>query len=105
MSEYVGDIPEKYRLLVGTTQKISGGVFSGKKDLPSTEYEVLAIRMGTGIVINTKELHETGKSSYEHPTYELLLKSGTMKAARWSRPFPIPEINMAGTEHSMFSND
>lgn len=88
------NIPKKYLKLVGEKRTFSGGLFSGKKAIIPTEYHVLDIRSGTATVINVKEFTETGKSSYAHPTYELLLKNDKMKRSQWSRPFPIREINI-----------
>lgn len=79
--------------MVGTEQTFQGGLFSGKKAIKPTKYNVLDIRVGTALVVNVKELRETGKSSYEHPTFELLLKNDKMSRSRWSRPFAIREIN------------
>jgi hypothetical protein len=87
-------IPKKYRDLVGTKQKFLGGVFSSAKELKPTEFNVLDIRWGTSTVVNIKELCETGESSYEHPSFQLLLKRNGMKKAQWSRPFPIREIDL-----------
>lgn len=87
-------IPKRYMDLVGTKQMLSGGVFSGKRALPSLEYDVLNIRWGMATIINVKELQETGRSSYEYPTYELLIKNSGMKKSRWTRPFPVREINL-----------
>lgn len=86
-------IPEKYTALVGTKQIFSGGLFNGKVDLPEAEYDVLSIRWSTAQIINWEEMRTTGKSSYKHPAFELLLKGNGMKKSRWSRPFAIREIN------------
>lgn len=90
------EIPKKHRDLVGTKQTFSGGLFSGNKEMPPTEFQVLDIRFGTARIINVKELRSTGKSSINHPTFELLLKNDKMKKSQWSRPFPIREINLKG---------
>ena len=87
-------IPSKYTAFVGKRKIISEYVFSSTKCLPPTEYMVLDIRWGEATVINLVEKKAKGESSYEHPTYQLLLKSDAMKASRWSRPFPIREINL-----------
>ena len=41
-----------------------------------------------------REIEETGESSYEHPTIQYLLKNDNMKKSRWSRAFPVREINL-----------
>ena len=87
-------IPKKYRDLVGTKQKFLGGLFSSAKELKPTQFDVLDIRWGTATVVNVDELRKTGESSYEHPSFELLLKRKGMKRAQWSRPFPIREIDL-----------
>ncbi len=89
------NIPKKYTKLVGTEQTFEGGLFSGKKYIKPEKYQVLDIRAGSALIVNVKELRETGKSSYEHPTFELLLKNKKMAKSRWSRPFPIREIDLA----------
>lgn len=87
-------IPKDYTELVGTKQLFSGGLFSYKKDLPEKEYDVLDVRWGSAHVVNVKEMRETGKSSYKHPTVEFLLKSDDMKKSQWSRGFAVIEINI-----------
>lgn len=85
--------------MVGQTLKMAGGLFSGRQDLPEQEYKVLDIRWGMSRLMNFKEMRETGKSSYEHPTFELLIKNDSMKRSRWTRGFPIREINLADQEN------
>jgi len=87
-------IPKKYRDLVGTKHRFSGGIFSSSKEIQQTEFDVLDIRWGTSTVVNIDELCKTGESGYEHPSFELLLKRKGMKRAQWSRPFPIYEIDL-----------
>lgn len=87
-------LPKKYQKLVGTKQTASGNLFSYKKSLEPIEYEVLDIRFGRATVMSVSEIREKGESSYEYPTFELLLKNSSMRAARWSRGFPIREINL-----------
>jgi hypothetical protein len=88
------EIPKAYTDLVGTIQVFSGGLFSGKKGLPEAEYEVHDVRWGSAQVINFKELSETGKSSYCHPTVEFLLSNPRMKRKQWTRGFAVREINL-----------
>ncbi len=87
------EIPKKYIDLVGTKQTFQGGIFSSNKSMKPTEFNVLDIRWGTATVINVRELREKGESSYEHPTFDLLLKREGMKKAQWCRSFPIREID------------
>mgnify|MGYP000507128078 CR=1 FL=1 len=96
-------IPEQYTKMVGTKIKASGGLFSSPTRLPEHEYDVLNIRRGTARIVNTDEIRKTGKSSVEHPTYELLLKRPGMKRAQWTKPFPIREVNLANTEYATFT--
>ena len=93
-------IPKVYADLVGTAVTLSGGVFSGNKIIQETAFDCLDIRWGSGTVINFKELKETGESSYEHPTYEILVKNHTMKRSRWTKGFAIREINLKEGEVS-----
>jgi hypothetical protein len=87
-------VPEKYKNLVGTKRLMRGGLFSLSKSLPLKEYNVLDIRFGSATIMSVKEIEEHGESSYEHPTFELLVKSDDMKKSRWTRGFPIREINL-----------
>lgn len=87
-------IPQTCLDLVGTTQKFSGGLFSGNKSLPESDYKVHDVRWGTALVINFKEMQETCKSSYRHPTVEYLLSNPNMKRKQWTRGFAVREINL-----------
>lgn len=91
-------IPQKYRDLVGTKQKFHGGLFSESKEIKPTEFDVLNIRWGTSTFLDVEELRKTGNSSYENPSFNLLLKRKGMKRAQWSRPFPIREIDLKKLE-------
>lgn len=88
-------IPQRYRDLVGTKQFLRGGIFSGKRDEPVGEYDVLDIRWGSAQTVSLKELQKEGhsKTTY-HPTFELLIKREGMKKARWTRGFSIKEISI-----------
>lgn len=99
------EIPEKYKKIVGTKQFFSGGLFSANKSLPEMEYDVLDIRMGSAQVINYKEMLETGKSSYCHPTVEYLLFNAGMRRKQWSRGFAVREINLNQYEVSEGDNE
>jgi hypothetical protein len=87
-------LPKKYRDLVGTKQFMSGGLFSHKRSEPEKEYDVLDIRWGSATIMSITELREGKQPSYEYPTFELLVKREGMAKSRWTRPFPIREINL-----------
>lgn len=87
-------IPKKYTDLVGTQQPMRGGLFSYKREEPEATYDVLDIKAGHATVVNIQELQEKGESSYEHPTFHLLVKRDGMKRARWTKAFAIREINL-----------
>lgn len=76
------EIPKQYTDLVGTKQKFSGYLFSKNDDLDEQDFDVKAIRWGTASVVNVNEIFEKGESSYEHPTFELLLKNDSIKRAK-----------------------
>jgi hypothetical protein len=88
------ELPKKYLDMVGTKQKLGGGLFSYKKALPPQEYDVLNIRWGSATIINRKEFIEKGETSYEYPTCELLIKNSSMKKSMWTRGFAIKEIDL-----------
>lgn len=88
------EIPKQYQDLVGQKKILSGGLFSYKRSEPEQEYDILDIRFGSATIMSMKELEEMGESSYEHPTFELLVKREGMRQARWTRSFPIREINL-----------
>ena len=85
-------IPKKYTDLIGTKQSFGGGLFSGKKELPYQEYNVLDCRWGTGTIIDLK----TMKS--KHPTIQFLIKKEGMRASRWTRSFAVREILLEDEE-------
>ncbi len=87
-------IPQKYKDLVGTKQIFSGGLFTPKRSEPEAEYDVLDIRWGSAKIMNVREMKEKGRSSYEYPTVEYLIKNNKMKRSRWTRGFAVPEINL-----------
>lgn len=93
-TNYKDGLPKSCMAFVGTTQTLSGGIFSSKKDLKPTDFNILDVRWGTATVVDMKSLLAKGESDYEHPTFELLLKNENMARAQWSRPFPIREINL-----------
>lgn len=84
-------MPKHYQDLVGTRQTFSGGLFSSKKSIPDTEFDVLDWRWGSAKIVNLKTLEE------KHPTVEFLVKNETMRASRWTRPFPVREIQLEST--------
>lgn len=81
------EIPKKYCELVGTTKEFRGGLFSNKAIEP-TKFEVQGIRWSDKFIMNMKNL----KAKY--PCFELLLINDSMNRAKWSKPFPIREINL-----------
>lgn len=82
------EIPKKYKDLVGTKKFFHGGIFSSKMAMEQTEFDVLDIRCGDAVIVDLKN------TKYKHPTFELLIRRKGMRAARWTRPFPIREINI-----------
>lgn len=88
-------IPQKYLDMVGTECELGGGLFTRNRVEPDAKYQVLDIRWGTGRIIDFAEMKATGKSSYEHPTFQLLVKNDSMKRSRWTNSFPIRDINLA----------
>ncbi|MHB1278273.1 MAG: hypothetical protein ACYC1Q_07735 [Bacteroidia bacterium] len=94
-SDPLAGIPQHYRDLVGKKQFLRGGIFSGKREEPVGEYDVLDIRWGSAHTINMKEFEKQGpKKTTCHPTFELLIKREGMKKARWTRGFSIKEISI-----------
>ncbi|MEM7487257.1 MAG: hypothetical protein AAF348_18770 [Bacteroidota bacterium] len=81
-------MPQHYIDIVGKKAKLSGGLFTPKRAEPSLEYDVLDWRWGSGKIINTKTLEML------HPTVEFLIKREGMKRSRWTRGFPVREINL-----------
>ena len=79
---------KKYSEMVGKSFFFSGGLFSNKRDEPEEEYEVLDYRWGSAKVMDMETMKE------KHPTVEFLIKKEGMKRSRWTRPFPVPEINL-----------
>lgn len=82
------DIPQKYKDLVGTKQVFSGCLFSQANDMPKHEYDVLKIRLGSGVIMDMEAFKPI------HPTFDLLLKREGMKQAQWAKGFPICEIEL-----------
>lgn len=80
-------IPKKYQALVGTKQKFKGGIF-GRKPIEPTVFDVLDIRPSSTYIVNLKTMKA------KHPAFELLIKNKSMRASRWTRPFPIREIKL-----------
>lgn len=80
-------IPQKYLDLVGNEYEFKGGLF-GRKSIPPTKFNVMGIRPSLSYIVNIKTMKA------KHPAFELLLKNDSMRASRWSRPFPIREIKL-----------
>lgn len=89
-------IPKKYLAFVGQQLTLGGGLFSGQRREPPLKYEILDIRAGQATVVYTRKDKTAGTLEIlrEHPTYELLVKRRGMARARWTRPFPIKEIDL-----------
>lgn len=81
------ELPIKYKEMIGTKQLFSGNVFSSSQIIKEEEYEVLDVRMGRSFITNIAR-------EYKHPTFELLIKKTGMMRARWTKCFPIKEINL-----------
>lgn len=79
-------IPKKYQRFVGTKKRFSGAIFSYKNPITEKEFDVLNIRYSEATIVNFK-------TKAKHPAFELLLKNESMSKARWTKPFPIREIN------------
>lgn len=92
------EMPQSFKDMVGTTQTFSGGLFSPSKDLPEKEYTVYGLRWGSAIVVSVQEIREKGASSYEHPTIEMLVGNKDMPRKRWTRGFPVREIDFKKME-------
>lgn len=86
------EAPEEFKKLIGTKQKLGGGLFSGKKELPFEEYDVLDWRFGTG------QIWDTAKMIPLHPTVQLLVKKEGMRASRWTQGFPCRSIKLEKEE-------
>lgn len=82
------EMPQVYLDLVGTKQKLGGGLFSHKKDVDFQEYDVLDWRWGSGKIIDRKTL------KFLHPTVEFLIKRKEMKRSRWTKGFAVSEIKL-----------
>lgn len=82
------EIPKHHIDFVGTKKSFGGGLFSGKKELEFEEYDVLDWRWGSAQIWDTKNMIPM------HPTIEYLLKKDGMRASRWTRPFPVREIQL-----------
>lgn len=83
------EIPQKYKDLVGTSQKFVGPVLSYKNNIEEpTIFYIKDIRWGTAKVMDMDTM------KMKHPTFQLLLIRNGMKRAQWSKPMPIPEIEL-----------
>lgn len=82
------EMPKKYQDFVGTKKSMGGGLFSNNKDLPFETYDVLNWRWGSAKIVNLKTRRPV------HPTVEFLVKKEGMRASRWTRPFPVSEIQL-----------
>jgi hypothetical protein len=82
------EMPEIHKEIVGTKQQMGGGLFSAKKGLDYEDYNVLAWRWGSAKIVDMKTM------KMMHPTIEYLVKKEGMKRSMWTRPFPVPEIQL-----------
>jgi hypothetical protein len=81
-------LPEKYKKMIGTKRVMGAHLFSSRKYLKPLSYDVLDWRWGSGKIMNIKTM------KIQHPTVEFLIKSKEMKAARWTKGFPVREIEL-----------
>lgn len=79
------EIPKKYRDLVGTRKILQGGVFSRRKSIEPTDFDIVGIRMSSQKIMNLKT-----RKTYR--AFELLVKNDSMQRARWTNPFPIKDV-------------
>lgn len=86
------DTPEIAKKIVGTRQIFSGSVFSRKKRISPTEFDVIDWRYGSSFIMNLKTMER------KHPVVEFLLKNENMKKSQWSKPFPVLEYVSDGKE-------
>jgi hypothetical protein len=98
MAELQTEMPQHYIDLVGKKRTFSGGLFSHKRAEPEKEYDILDWRWGSAKIVNYNEIKKTGQSSYMYPTVEYLIKSPDIKRSRWTRGFPVREINLKEIE-------
>lgn len=82
------EAPKEFKELIGTKQTLGGGLFSGNKETPYQEYDILDWRWGSAQVMNMKTMKEI------HPTVELLVKREGMRASRWTRGFPCRSVDL-----------
>lgn len=82
------EMPKRVTDLVGTKQIFSGGVFSSRKDIEQTEFNVLKWRWGSASIMDMNTMKMI------HPTVEYLVKREGMRASRWTRGFPVREIKL-----------
>ena len=83
------EAPKEFKALIGTKQRLGGGLFSRKKKVEPQEYGVIDWRWGSGQIINMKTMKPI------HPTVELLVKANGMRASRWTRGFPCRSIKLS----------
>lgn len=86
------ETPKIIEKIVGKRHSFSGGIFSSRKAIKLTEFDVLDWRWGDAMIYNLNTMER------EHPTIEFLLKREGMKRSRWTRPFPCKEYVPDGDE-------
>lgn len=82
------ELPEKYKEMVGQRHKMSGNLFGRSKAIEPTEFEILDWRWGSGYIMDLKTMEE------KHPVVEFLVKNESMNKSRWTRGFPVREIDL-----------
>jgi len=79
------ETPKIVNEIVGKPHTFSGGLFSSKKAIEPTEFDVLDWRWGSAFIMDMKTMEE------KHPTIEFLVKREGMARSRWTRQFPCKE--------------
>lgn len=75
-------LPASIKDFLGSNVEASGNLFSAKRSLKTDLYVVYGIRWSQFTIVDPK-------LGTQKEAVEFLLKSESMKRARWSRPFPI----------------
>lgn len=86
------EAPKGFKEMIGTKQKLGGGLFSSNKSIEIAEYDVLDWRFGSAQVMDMKTFKAI------HPTVELLIKREGMRASRWTRGFACTSIDLNDEE-------
>lgn len=81
-------LPQSVLDMIGRKMKFSGGIFSYKRAEEEFEATIIEARIGSGIIMDIKNRKP------KHPTVEFLIKNNSMARSRWTRGFPIREIEL-----------